>query len=168
MVSLNLPNEIWDVILSCVPNSSLSLTAGCIRTIFPSISIHHQFTSIIISNHHQLKPLLAQLTHHPHLIYLPRTFSLTAWRLLDNHLLINLINLVNPNLRAIDLRIGPLFGPDQLEELFLNPKPKLQILSLRFNQNVSKRSCESNHAFLLSQAFTQSLLNLPLLSIPIR
>ncbi|KAI9624874.1 hypothetical protein H4Q26_016650 [Puccinia striiformis f. sp. tritici PST-130] len=36
--------------------------------------------------------------------------------------------------------IGPLFTPKQLEELFISQKPNLELLLLRFNQNVSRRS----------------------------
>ncbi|KAG0149580.1 hypothetical protein CROQUDRAFT_653394 [Cronartium quercuum f. sp. fusiforme G11] len=149
---IRLPTEIWDSILFQIPNSSLTFTTRSLirllsssssstTTLYP-ISISHLYQSINISSHHQLKPLLNVLTTKPSLVSLPKTFSLSAWRLLDNYLLINIINLVSSNLRAIDLRIGPVFGPDQLEELFWTCKPKLEALSLRFNQNVCKRSYE--------------------------
>ncbi|KAI8444368.1 hypothetical protein BY996DRAFT_4652398 [Phakopsora pachyrhizi] len=71
-----------------------------------------------------------------------QTFSLRSWRLMDYNILINVLNLLSKNLRLIDLFIGPLFGPEQLEEMFFNPKLRLETLILRFNQNVSKRSYE--------------------------
>ncbi|EGF98328.1 uncharacterized protein MELLADRAFT_113618 [Melampsora larici-populina 98AG31] len=144
------PTELWDLILSFIPNSLKSFTTHSLLIIFYQseqqqsiISNNHLFHSINLTSHSQLKTLInsIQSTNHDFKT-LPRTFSLKAWKLKDNHLFINLLNQISKNLRAIELNIGPLFGPDQLEEVFENEKSNLKVLSLRFNQNVSKRSYE--------------------------
>lgn len=152
-----LPIEIWDHILNLIPHSQLQSTIINLKKVFEPSSTssplldHHQFKHIIISDDHQLKSLLHRTSsssqqqpppQEEHRFIIPQSFSLRSWRLIDNNILINLINSFYLNLNFIDLHIGPLFAPDQLEELFLTPKPKLQVLSLRFNQNVSRRSYE--------------------------
>lgn len=143
------PTELWDLILSFIPNSFKSITTHSLFIIFYQkqqkqsiISNNHLFHSIVIKSHSQLRVLINSIQSDDTFKTLPRTFSLKAWRLKDNHLFINLLNSISYNLRAIELNIGPLFGPDQLEEVFENEKSNLKVLSLRFNQNVSKRSYE--------------------------
>lgn len=158
------PTELWDLILSFIPNSFKSITTHSLFIIFYQkqqkqsiISNNHLFHSIVIKSHSQLRVLINSIQSDDTFKTLPRTFSLKAWRLKDNHLFINLLNSISYNLRAIELNIGPLFGPDQLEEVFENEKSNLKVLSLRFNQNVSKRSCEFQ-VFLNQLGLWESLI----------
>ncbi|KNZ59544.1 uncharacterized protein VP01_1707g3 [Puccinia sorghi] len=133
-----LPLEIWERILKQIPNSELQTTTSSLSRLLHWPFNHLRFKHLQITNDKQLKQLLGnqQVSH------LTRSLSLIVWRLFDNHLLINLINNAALNIQFISLLIGPLFSPEQLEELFLSHKPRLQLISLRFNQNVSRRSYE--------------------------
>ncbi|KAI9607850.1 hypothetical protein H4Q26_005298 [Puccinia striiformis f. sp. tritici PST-130] len=138
-----IPSEIWDYILNQLPNSSLQETSRNLSQIIRNISIVYRYKHLIVKDDQELKELISQTYHH-NINRITHSISLLSWRLIDNNLLINLINSFDLQLRIINLLIGPLFAPEQLEELFVSQKPNLELLSLRFNQNVSRRSCRSN------------------------
>ncbi|KAH9448732.1 hypothetical protein Pst134EA_028025 [Puccinia striiformis f. sp. tritici] len=136
-----IPSEIWDYILNQLPNSSLQETSRNLSQIIRNISIVYRYKHLIVKDDQELKELISQTYHH-NINRITHSISLLSWRLIDNNLLINLINSFDLQLRIINLLIGPLFAPEQLEELFVSQKPNLELLSLRFNQNVSRRSYE--------------------------
>ncbi|KAI9624870.1 hypothetical protein H4Q26_016646 [Puccinia striiformis f. sp. tritici PST-130] len=137
-----IPSEIWDYILNQLPNSSLQETSRNLSQIIRNISIVYRYKHLIVKDDQELKELISQTYHH-NINRITHSISLLSWRLIDNNLLINLINSFDLQLRIINLLIGPLFAPEQLEELFVSQKPNLELLSLRFNQNVSRRSSVS-------------------------
>ncbi|MBW0509164.1 hypothetical protein O181_048879 [Austropuccinia psidii MF-1] len=148
------PGEIWDLILTFIPSNQLQSTVSALISILPNsnISIDHLYKHIIISSDQEIKNLIID----PQNSSITQSFTLEAWKLIDYFILINQINWVSSNLRIIHLNIGPFFAPEHLEELFLKPKLKLELLSLRFNQNVLKRTYEP----FLKGAYFDSALDL--------
>ncbi|OAV91226.1 hypothetical protein PTTG_07160 [Puccinia triticina 1-1 BBBD Race 1] len=137
-----LPSELWELILRQIPNSLLRQTCLSLRTLTPHIPLSHQYRHLAIASDAELSRLRTDTAPpNAHLAALIHSVSLSAWRLRDNNLLINLINSA-PNTRLIFLHIGPLFAPEQLDDLLRKHKPSLELLLLRFNQNVSIRSYE--------------------------
>lgn len=61
-----------------------------------------------------------------------QSITSTAWRA-DSTLLVNLVNRLSRDVRAILLNLGALAAPEHLEELLDDERPKLERLVLRFN-----------------------------------
>ncbi|PLW47997.1 hypothetical protein PCANC_09396 [Puccinia coronata f. sp. avenae] len=137
-----IPLEIVDRIVSWVPNSSQQRTTEMLRLAGISVSWAVGWRHLVVHSHQQLLELLLLNTLLSDSLSLIHSVSLLAWKLADNQLLVNFLIPTTPNLRIINLLIGPTFAPDHLHEILATPKPSLQLLSLRFNQNTSRRSYE--------------------------
>jgi hypothetical protein len=152
-----LPTEILELILDQIPNSALQATTKNLRKTLPKnnnndlLLLQQQYKHLTITSQEELAQLIraADEPDHRHLISNhTQSISSLAWRYRDNNLLVNLLNLIARSAQALAvlrLRIGPLFAPEQLDELFLSHLPTLQFIDLRFNQNLSRRSCELSH-----------------------
>jgi hypothetical protein len=138
-----IPLEIVDRIVSWVPNSSQQRTTEMLRLAGISVSWAVGWRHLVVHSHQQLLELLLLNTLLSDSLSLIHSVSLLAWKLADNQLLVNFLIPTTPSLRIINLLIGPTFAPDHLHEILATPKPSLQLLSLRFNQNTSRRSCQS-------------------------
>ncbi|EFP82590.1 uncharacterized protein PGTG_08786 [Puccinia graminis f. sp. tritici CRL 75-36-700-3] len=161
-----LPTEILELILQQIPNSALETTTKNLRKTLPNndsndlLLLQHQFKHLTITNQEELSQLIRAADdpdHQPLIKNFTQSISSLAWRYRDNNLLVNLINQIakaSDSLRILRLRIGPLFAPEQLDELFLSNLPTLQFIDLRFNQNLSRRSYEP---FLKGAYFDSSI-----------
>lgn len=156
------PVEIWDEILSFVPPTQLQRTVHSLVLAFPrcAVSRAHMFRHIVIKRDEQVVTLRARLAEASRaaretgddedgggddgvtgVTKVARTMRVHGWRWRDNNVVLNLVREFG-HLRALELYVGPVFGVDQLEELFLSSWGRLEMLSLRFNQYYQRRNCK--------------------------
>lgn len=157
---VNLPLELLDYVLSLVPPSQLQhTTLALLSALQLPISLAALFRHLRLTRSGQSWQL-AQLLHHPsHSDFRSsvRTVVVQAWRCVlssqltiaelilphrdDPQLLANLLGSF-PRVTALAMTVGPLFAPEQLEELLERPKWRSAIeqLSFRFNPYVEERS----------------------------
>ncbi|CDZ98321.1 hypothetical protein [Phaffia rhodozyma] len=166
---LRIPPELWDYILSFIPEPHLQRTALSLLSVFPNVSIsdRHLWKNLVVARSEQLPALYLIIREldkrrqfRPGLIdddsetededtwinfgpALSTSFEMRSWKG-NADALVNILHLL-PNLEAIRLRIGTNFNPEHLEDIFLTPRPKLQSINLRFRPYVNT---VSYHQFL--------------------
>jgi hypothetical protein len=140
-----LPPELYLAILSHVPPSHLQVsTLSLSRAIpFAPVPIRPLFEHISVTRQQQLSQLYRRLRYPPQNLESNhgsgsiadestwvKHFSVLIWQV-DAEILLNVLALLSV-LEHLSLRIGPVFTPEHLQDMFKKPVPSLSVLNLRF------------------------------------
>ncbi|KAF8580813.1 hypothetical protein K439DRAFT_1355890 [Ramaria rubella] len=144
-----LPPELYYTILSHIPplqlqTSTLNLSRAIplapvpLRPLFENISItrQQQLPQLYLRLRFPLKfssRILSDEFISDESIWV-KSFTLVIWRI-DADVLVNVLALL-PALERLKLKIGPVFTPEHLREMFIKPVPSLNTLNLRFRPYV--------------------------------
>lgn len=155
----NLPTELIDAILDCVPEHELQRTAAALMRVSPEwvLSESHLFRHLRIERPEQLKPLWAKLRRDKEqvreqqqqrgvdegpvvgkLASTTRTFTIASWRG-DADLMVSILRIL-PRLLAMHLHVGTNFSPEHLSDAFEIPKTRVRRVELRFRPYVDRAS----------------------------
>lgn len=100
------------------------------------MTLEHLFTHVRISRDAQPGQLIRRLGPRfddaDAAAEMCRSISSSAWRT-DSTLLVNLVNRLSRDVKAIQLNLGALAAPEHLEELLEDERGNLERLVLRFN-----------------------------------
>lgn len=138
-----LPPELYLAILSHVPHSHLKMSALNLSRAIPRspVPLRVLFEQISVSHQEQLPQLYRRLRYSPTGLKnigngvieeatWVKSFSVLTWQV-DADVLLNTIALL-PALGRLSVRIGPVFTPEHLEDIFKEPMISLNLLDLRF------------------------------------
>ena len=138
-----LPPELYLAILSHVPRSHLQASTLNLSRAIPlsPVPLRPLFEHILVSRQEQLPQLYRRLRYP--LVGLQsigngsryestwvKSLSVLTWQI-DADVLLNLLALL-PVLERLSVRIGPVFTPEHLQDMFREPMYSLNTLNLRF------------------------------------
>lgn len=132
----NLPQELYYAILSEIPTTFLQRTTLDLSRAIPHspVPLQFLFESVTITRPEQVPQLYRRLKFYskePGLECLwIKSFTLLEWAV-DADVLVNTLVLCT-SLNHLSLRVGPVFAPEHLEDLFRRPFSSLISLNIRF------------------------------------
>lgn len=134
MVALveTLPPELYTAIILYLPSDDLQQTVSSLIQAVPHSPVprYHLFEFIRLKRRDQVSKLYLHLRKSQEDAAYVRGFSLESWDV-DADVLVNLVAIL-PQVRQLSLYIGPNFTPENLEEMFEEPKVDLRYIALRF------------------------------------
>lgn len=127
-----LPPELYGDIIDCLPDQDIQQNILSLTRALPHapIPLERLFRNIRLTKPQQVVQFYTRIRRDAEARTWIRTFSLETWEA-DADVVINVLALF-PELRELRLFMGPNFSPDHLEEIFMNPKEGIELLSLRF------------------------------------
>ncbi|TDL28042.1 hypothetical protein BD410DRAFT_712972 [Rickenella mellea] len=135
----NLPSELYSTILDTLPAPELQKVTLALTRAIPRapVPLHHLFTDIRLQSSKRIIQLHRRLrdsdTKDSQWV---KTLSIEAWDA-DPHVAINLLDILQ-DLESLTVYIGPTFAPEHLSDMFLDARPHVRYLSLRFRPYVQR------------------------------
>lgn len=138
----DLPSELFSGVLDEVDPEDLQSTTLALTKAIPNapISLHHLFRHIRLTRqnqpwllHQRVRLNQGQENGRTSRFVDPlwvRSFRWLGWTV-DADVLINLLDILS-GIQDLHINVGTTFAPEHLEDMFRNPRPDLQRLSLRF------------------------------------
>lgn len=138
-----LPAELYDAVLSHLPEDSLSTTILALTRAIPKcpVPVDKLFETIRLSSaerfsqlHRRLRGLSGSTARlHPDARFI-KELRLESWNV-DPQVVINLLALLSEphvNIKRMTIWVGPNFGPENLEDILQRPRTNLETLEVRF------------------------------------
>ncbi|KAF8510004.1 hypothetical protein BU17DRAFT_77768 [Hysterangium stoloniferum] len=143
----NLPGELYAAILSHVPHEALqSCTLNLTRAIpLSPVPIRPLFEHITISRGEQLPQLYRRFRYYHEPVrgstnpageepLWVKSFNLSTWKV-DAEVVVNVLALLS-SVERLNLKIGPVFAPEHLQDMFTKPLDSLKWINVRFRPYV--------------------------------
>lgn len=144
-----LPAELYDAVLSHLPEDSLSTTILALTRAIPKcpVPVDKLFETIRLSSAERFSQLHRRLRGssgsildggsvarlHPDARFI-KELRLESWNV-DPQVVINLLALLSEphaNIKRMTIWVGPNFGPENLEDILQRPRTNLETLEVRF------------------------------------